>query len=224
MPCVPLFEFLPMSKRTIRLFLLLFTLTVVAVTVYLCNKAVLDEANGKLFTDALTIPYNKVGLLLGTSKSLTNGHDNPFYAYRIKAAAQLLKAGKIKYIIVSGDNSVVGYNEPEQMRQDLEKEGIDSAVIYLDYAGFRTFDSMVRLKEIFGQDSCTIISQRFHNERALYIAKREGITAIGFNAQDVNSRFGFGTSVRERFARVKVFVDYLIGKKPRFLGEKVLMP
>ena len=224
MPCVPLFEFLLMSKKSILLFLLLVTLSAISITVYLCNKSVLDEAKGKLFTDAQTIPYNKVGLLLGTSKSLANGHDNPFYAYRIKAAAQLLKTGKIKYIIVSGDNSVVGYNEPEQMRQDLEKEGIDSSVIYLDYAGFRTFDSMVRLKEIFGQDSCTIISQAFHNERALYIAKREGITAIGFNAQDVNSRFGLGTSVRERFARVKVFVDYLIGKKPRFLGEKVLMP
>ncbi len=213
-----------MRKNILRISFVLLILSALSVTTFLCNKAVVTEAQGKLFSDTQTVPYHKVGLLLGTSRSLANGHDNPFYAYRIKAAVQLLKAGKIKYIIVSGDNSVVGYNEPEQMRQDLEKEGIDSAVIYLDYAGFRTFDSMVRLKEIFGQDSCTIISQQFHNERALYIAKREGITAIGFNAQDVNSRFGFGTSVRERFARVKVFVDYLIGKKPRFLGEKVLIP
>jgi len=198
-------------------------LVISSAAVYSCNQVIVNNARGKLFTDVQAIPAHKVGLLLGTSKELHNGHDNPYYDYRIKAAAQLFKAGKIKYIIVSGDNSVKNYNEPEEMRQDLMKDGVDSAVIYLDYAGFRTFDSMVRLREIFGQNSVTVISQAFHNERALYIARREGIEAVGFNAQDVSSRFGLATSVRERFARVKVFVDYLVGKKPKFLGEKVLI-
>jgi SanA protein len=110
------------------------------------------------------------------------------------------------------------------MRLDLISAGIDSAVIYLDYAGFRTFDSMVRLKEIFSQDSVTVISQQFHNERAIYIASQEGIAAIGFNAKDVSKKFGFRVQLREKFARVKVFVDYLTGKNPKFLGAKVAIP
>src|SRR5579872_6241597 len=128
-----------MRKKTILLYAFLFLLGAGAVTIYLCNQAVKDSAVGKLFTDTNAIPYNKVGLLLGTSKFLANGHDNPYYDYRIKAAAQLLKSGKIKYIIVSGDNSRKDYNEPEEMRDDLMKEGIDSSAIYLDYAGFRTY-------------------------------------------------------------------------------------
>jgi SanA protein len=213
-----------MRRRTILILSLLLLLIATAVTIYCCNAAIKSSAEGKLFSNTETIPYNKVGLLLGTSKFLANGRDNPFYDYRIKAAAQLLKSGKIKYVIVSGDNSRKDYNEPEEMRDDLIKEGIDSAAIYLDYAGFRTYDSMVRLKEIFGQDSVTIISQAFHNERALYMAQREGINAVAFNAKDVGSRFGLSVNIRERFARVKVFIDYMFGKKPKFLGEKVLIP
>jgi SanA protein len=113
---------------------------------------------------------------------------------------------------------------PEDMRADLMAAGIDSSVIFLDYAGFRTFDSVVRLKEVFSQDSVTIISQPFHNERALYMASKEGITAIGFNAADVSAKYGFRVQLREKLARVKVFVDYWLGKKPRFLGSKVNIP
>ena len=177
-----------------------------------------------MFTDAKTIPYNKVGLLLGTSKRLKSGYQNLYYNYRIEAATQLLKEGRIKYLVISGDNSRKEYSEPEDMRADLIAAGIDSTVIFLDYAGFRTFDSVVRLKEIFSQDSVTIISQQFHNERALYMARKEGITAIAFNAKDVSAHYGFVTRLREKFARVKVFVDYLTGKKPRFLGAKVIIP
>lgn len=110
------------------------------------------------------------------------------------------------------------------MRQDLINGGIDSTVIYLDYAGFRTFDSIVRLKEIFGQTSVTIISQPFHNERAIYIASKEGIASVGFNAKDVGDNIGFKVQAREKLARVKVFIDFLIGKEPKFLGEKILIP
>lgn len=90
--------------------------------------------------------------------------------------------------------------------------------------GFRTFDSIVRLKEIFGQESVTIISQPFHNERAIYIASKEGIAAIGFNAKDVNARYGFKTQLREKLARVKVFADYLFSVKPKYLGDKIIIP
>ena len=143
------------------------------------------------------------------------------YVYQIRAAAELMKADKIKYLIISGDNGNKAYDEPTSMRSDLMSNGIDSTLIFLDYAGFRTFDSMKRLKEIFDQDFVTVISQKFHNERAIYIANRLGITAIGFNAKDVSQ---FQTMIREKFARTKAFIGFLLGTKPKYLGKKVVIP
>ncbi|MBV4359774.1 SanA/YdcF family protein [Pinibacter aurantiacus] len=189
--------------------------------VFLANASIKSAASNKLYNDTASIPYNKVGLLLGCSKLLSNGYPNLYYQYRIDAAADLLKAGKIKYLVISGDNGRKEYNEPEDMRNDLIGRGIDSSVIILDYAGFRTFDSVVRLKEIFGQQSVTVISQQFHNERAIFIAEKEGIDAIGYNAKDVVKYAGFKTKQREKLARCKAYIDYLIGTKPRYLGEKI---
>jgi SanA protein len=213
-----------MRKKRIVLYGLLALIPIFLITIFLCNFIIRNTAKGKLFSAVESVPYNKVGLLLGTSKKLNSGYPNLYYNYRIEAATRLLKEGKIKYLIISGDNSRKEYSEPEDMRADLMAAGIDSSVIFLDYAGFRTFDSVVRLKEIFSQDSVTIISQRFHNERALYMARREGLTAVGFNAADVSARYGFRVQLREKLARVKVFVDYWFGTKPKFLGDKVLIP
>jgi SanA protein len=215
-----------MRKKKIFFIILLFISVFFLIATFICNKIIKNYAIGKLYTDVKTIPYNRVGLLLGTNKYIANGRDNPYYYYRIKAAVELIKQGRIKYIIASGDNGEADYNEPWAMRKDLIKAGVDSSIIFLDYAGFRTFDSIVRLKDIFGQDSVTVISQPFHNERAIYIAYREGIHAIGYNAMDVgagNSE-GFRTQLREKFARVKVFLDFWFGKEPRFLGTKVIIP
>jgi SanA protein len=213
-----------MRKKRIVLYGLLALIPIFLITIFLCNFIIRNTAKGKLFSAVESVPYNKVGLLLGTSKKLNSGYPNLYYNYRIEAATRLLKEGKIKYLIISGDNSRKEYSEPEDMRADLMAAGIDSSVIFLDYAGLRTFDSVVRLKEIFSQDSVTIISQRFHNERALYMARREGLTAVGFNAADVSARYGFRVQLREKLARVKVFVDYWFGTKPKFLGDKVLIP
>lgn len=202
----------------------MFLLVVTLAIVYICNKIIIDNAKGKLFSDTNTIPFNKVGLLLGTAKYLGNGIANPYYTYRIGATIKLITDSKIKYVIISGDNGRKEYNEPEMMRADLMEAGIDSSNIFLDYAGFRTFDSMVRLKEIFGQESVTVISQQFHNERAIYTASKLGIKAIAFNAKDVSTNEGLRTQIREKFARVKVFIDSLIGTKPKFLGEKIIIP
>ncbi len=208
-----------------KILLLFCFLVVIALTaVYFCNDAIIKSANGKLFSDTQSIPYNKVGLLLGTSKFLKSGGINPYYQNRIIAASNLYKSSKVKYILISGDNGNVNYDEPTFMRSDLIKAGVDSNSIYLDYAGFRTFDSIIRLKEIFGQDSVTFISQQFHNERAIYTASRMGITSIGFNATDVNLTQGIKTQIREKLARVKVFLDFFIGKKSKFLGQKMNIP
>jgi len=211
-------------KRKLILYSLLLTVVISLCSIYYCSKKIDEAAIGKTYTDVAAIPYHKVGLLLGTGKYLSNGNINPYYQYRIDASIQLFKAGKIKYLVISGDNSKKDYNEPEMMRSDMMIAGIDSSLIYLDYAGFRTFDSMIRLRDIFGQVDVTIISQQFHNERAIYIASREGINSIGFNARDVSKHFGFKVRMREKLARVKVFVDYLINTKPKFLGKRIEIP
>ena len=145
-----------MRKKIILHSLLIFSV-IAFVFVYFCNKTIMQVSKGKLYSLPDVIPFNKVGLLLGTSKYLVDGRPNLYYLFRIQAAVELYKHGKIKYIIVSGDNGTTDYNEPEDMRNDLIAQGVDASHIYLDHAGFRTFDSIVRLKRIFGQESVTII-------------------------------------------------------------------
>ncbi|WP_336517989.1 SanA/YdcF family protein [Pollutibacter soli] len=189
--------------------------------IFYCDKSVADNAAGKTFSDVNAVPSNKVGLLLGTAKFLSNGYENYYYRYRIQAATELFRAGKIEYLIVSGDNSRVEYDEPTTMKSDLIAMGIDSTKIYLDYAGFRTFDSMIRAKEIFGQDSLTVISQAFHNERAIFISEKQKMTVVGYNAKDVSKSVGLKVAMREKLARVKVFLDNIFDKQPKFLGPRV---
>ncbi len=197
-------------------------LTIPLMGVVLCNLAVKFGSTSRIFNSIEKLPDNKAGLVLGTSKYRMDGSENLFFKYRIQAAAQLYKAGKIEVIIVSGDNRVANYNEPREMRRELVKLGIPAHKIHLDYAGFRTLDSVVRCKEVFGQQKFTIISQQFHNERALFIAKRKDIDAVAFNAKDVNLQSGFKTKLREVFARVKVVIDlYVLKKQPKFLGEEI---
>ena len=191
------------------------------VLIFLADKIIVFQSKNYLYSDIIEIPENNVGLVLGTSKFLSNGQVNLYYQYRIEAAIALYKAGKIRYIVVSGDNSRKTYDEPTQMKNDLISGGVPEDVIYLDYAGFRTWDSVVRIKEIFSQNNFTVISQRFHNERAIYLAQRYGLDAVGFNAKDVSKYYGFKTNRREKLARVKVFVDFFTDKKPRFLGEQI---
>ncbi len=172
----------------------------------------------QVYDSVNAIPNNKVGLLLGTGKYAASGNINLFYKYRIDAVVKLYKAEKIEYILVSGDNSRKDYDEPTDFKKDLIAQGIPEDRIFLDYAGFRTLDSVVRAKEIFGQTSITIISQKFHNQRAIYIAKQYSIDAVGFNAKDVyNSHF------REYLARSKASLDLVFNVQPKFLGEKIVI-
>ena len=189
--------------------------------VWWANHKIETETKNFVSYDIQKLPNEKVGLLLGTSKILKSGWKNLYFFNRIDAAEQLYKSGKIKYILISGDNSTKDYSEPEDMQAELLKRGIPADKIVLDFAGFRTLDSVVRAKEIFGQNSFIIISQKFHNERAVFLAQHYGLKAYGFNAKDVNKYFGFKTKVREYFARAKVFVDFLLGVEPKFGGEKV---
>ncbi|MGB5509943.1 SanA/YdcF family protein [Robiginitalea sp.] len=176
---------------------------------------------GRIYRDIDTIPYNKVGLVLGTARHQVGGGVNPYYQYRIEAALDLFKKGKISYILVSGDNGSIYYNEPNTIKKDLMAGGIPEQRIFLDYAGFRTLDSMVRANIVFGLDSVTVISQEFHNERALFIASKKNLYAIGFSAKDIDGSPGMKVHLREYFARVKVFLDLIFNTEPKYYGNRI---
>ncbi len=198
---------------------------VMGLFVFGSNYMVEKHANGKIYSDIEQLPQKKIALLLGTSKKISSGHTNLFFKYRVEAAAQLYHTGKVKHILVSGDNGSQYYNEPMDMLKALIGLNVPREAITLDYAGFRTLDSVVRCKEIFSQSDVIIVSQKFHNQRAVFIGGSYGMTAIGFNARSVPQGYGLKTEIREYFARVAAVLDvYLLKTQPKFLGEKVEIP
>lgn len=206
-------------KKYLRLFGWLLTIALLAIL--LSNSVISSAAEGKTFSAVDEVPTNRVGLVLGTAKNLVGGQPNRYYSNRISATIALYKAGKIEFVLVSGDNGTQYYNEPKTIKKDLIEGGIPAERIYLDYAGFRTLDSVVRAKEVFGLERVTVISQKFHNERAIYLAEKKGLTAMGFNAKDVSGNSGLKVHLREYLARVKVFVDLMFNTQPKFFGEKI---
>ena len=201
------------------------TLLVIAILIFtpICfYKLVENKTADKLYNDVNSIPYNEVGMVLGTNPKTKKGMDNPYFYNRVDAVEKLYKAGKIKFILISGDNKTKDYSEPDVMRKILTERGIPKDVIYIDYAGFRTLDSVVRAKNIFGQTQMTIISQKFHNERSIVLGEWQDMDLIGFNAKDVEvKRSKYKTLIREGGARVKLYLDMLIGKEPHFGGNPI---
>lgn len=198
----------------------LLVLLVVIVTI-INYHYVKQQTAAYLFTNTEAIPAQKVGLVLGTSKYLAGGQINLYYRYRMEAAYELFAAEKVQFLLLSGDNGTKAYNEPAQMKEDLIALGIPADRIYLDYAGFRTLDSVVRAREIFGQQSFICISQPFHVARAIYIGQRHGLEVSGYAAQRVSLSYGYTVLIREYLARMKMQLDLLFGKAPKYLGEKI---
>lgn len=209
-------------KNIFKFFLLLLAVGIIFIA--WANYSIRKESRNFVSYGIADVPETKVALLLGTGKTLSNGMPNAYFYNRIQAAIDLYKSGKIKYILVSGDNSSKDYNEPEDMQLTLMKYGIPKERIVMDHAGFRTLDSVVRAKDIFGQTKLVIISQKFHNERAVFLARKNGIEAFGYNANDVNKYAGLKTNLREYLAKTKVYWDLLFGIQPKFGGEKILIP
>ena len=181
----------------------------------ICNQIVVNNAEGKVFSNIDSIKYNKVGLLLGTTpQARITKVKNYFFIYRIDAAEELYKAGKIERILISGDeNSLDGVNEPECMRDSLVARGVPVGDIILDGKGYRTISSIVNANKVYGLNSFTVISQEFHNERALYQAEHLGLDVENlqaYNAKMPQSRRAYITTIREYFARVKMFLDILM--------------
>ncbi len=208
-------------NRTIkRLLLAAVTLSFTVVLVMIiCDRKVYNSAKDRLYDDVDSVPHRKVGLVLGTSPiSIWNGRRNYYFDHRIKTGAELYKSGKVDWIVVSGGdyrNTENGYDEPVAMRDSLIKQGVDSARIVLDYDGTRTLNSLAKMRDIFRQDSIIIISQKYHNERALYQAKHLGIDAIAYNAHTPGKRTSWWRNRgREVLARVKLFIDIARGIHP----------
>lgn len=188
------------------------------------NLAASWVSRGRLFTEAKELPETKVGLVFGTTDRI-NGRENLYFRYRIDAAEKVWKAGKVETLIVSGDNRSPYYDEPAKMKQALMARGIPGDRIVRDPRGLRTLDSVVRAKEIYGINSILLISQRFQNQRAIYLAKANGIEAYGFNARDVETQAGIKTKIREVGARVKMWLDVnFLNTRPSHLGTRIELP
>ena len=186
----------------------------------LADRVCQNAASGKIFHTTESVPTNEVALVLGTSKRTARGNPNLHFTQRIEAAAALFKAGKVRHLLVSGDNSVTNYDEPTDMRDALIAAGVPTNAITCDYAGFRTLDSVMRAQSVFGLSKFTIVTEEFHCPRALWIARAHGLNAVAFAAPDLTSkRWTVRVKVREAFARVRCGLDlYVLGTQPKFSG------
>ena len=186
----------------------------------LANLVVILSARSQVFDEVDALESAKVALVLGTSKFTVDGTENLFFKDRIESAAQLYHAGSVKHVILSGDNRSVYYNEPRDMLAALTEQGVPRASITLDYAGLRTLDSIVRCKEIFGQEDIIIVTQRWHTYRAIFIANHFGLSAQAYMA-NINSQTYPSILLREMGARIQAVADlYLLNRKPQIMGEK----
>lgn len=171
------------------------------------NVAAVVAAHGRMFSNARDVPEIPVAMVLGTSPR-TDGRMNLFFRNRIAAAAELWKSGKIKTVIVSGDKDERRhYDEPEHMRRELIKLGVPEKHIVSHNSGYSTLDSVLHAKQTFSLEKVIFVSQQFHNERAIYLASKNGIDAYGFNARDVTTEASLPSRLREIPARVKMWLD-----------------
>lgn len=202
-----------------RIFL---TLTILFVSLFvISNLWIVRSTKGNVFSDVSKVPHHRIALVLGTSHKTSKGAPNPYFEKRIETAAELYQKGKIDHLILSGDNRTIYYNEPMAMLKALLKKGVPASAITLDYAGLRTLDSIVRCKEIFGQNKFIIITQPFHSYRALFISDYHDITAIAMVAEEPDFEYSVKVRIREYLARTKAVLDlYVLKTAPRFLGEK----
>lgn len=210
----------PTVRRNIRRWLL-FIAVALPVFVLLCNRWVINSTDAYLYRDIALMPNNEVGLVLGTSKYLVSGKPSPEFRGRIQTAAELYRTGKVRHLIVSGANPDSTYNEPRAMYRELVKLGVPESAITMDFAGFRTFDSIVRAQAIFGLQKVTVITQRYHSYRAVFLGRKMGMNVVAMLAPArTDGGMGQRNPPREVLARVNAVLDvFLLGTQPKFLGE-----
>ena len=188
--------------------------------------AIHSASSGRIFDSGTIaeIPEKRAAVVLGCIRVLPNGLNNLYFTRRIAAAVDLYKAGKVDCLIVSGDNHVKGYDEPSDMKESLAAAGVPADRIVCDYAGFRTLDSVVRAKKVFGLDTFIVISQPDHVRRAVFLARGFGCDAYGYAAKEVNGRYSVKTTIREQLAKIGAVLDVVIRRRPKFLGPHETLP
>lgn len=188
----------------------------------LANRWVINSTDAYLYMDSSLMPENEVGLVLGCSPFVSGGGPNPQFHGRMQAAAELYKLGKLKRLIVSGANPDSRYNEPKKMREALLELGVPSEAMVLDYAGDSTFDSITRAQVVFGLQRVTVITQKYHAYRALFLARKTGVQAVAYAAPLANHGGpGLRHPPREILARLLAVLDlFVLRTQPRLLGAE----
>lgn len=205
-----------MKRRRQILYFSIAILVILAIIVALCNISVDRNAEGRTFSDINDVPTMQTALLLGTNPKTRDGkRPSSFYLARINATAELYKHGKFRQLIISGDRRE-GYDEPQTMRHDLIERGVPDSIIMMDGQGYRTLLSLRNSKQYFGIHDMIIISQKWHNERSIFLADKMNIKAVGYNADDVRHPRAIWTHIRELLARVKLFIDLYITHRKDF--------
>ncbi len=197
--------------RTVGVTLLLGSLGFVLLTVPFYKLG-----HGLVYDSVEEIPARQVALLLGTSKYSRSGRPSEYYHSRITAAADLYHHGKVQYILASGDNLRASYNEPQRMKETLIALGVAPDAIHLDSAGLRTLDSVIRARTVFDLNDYTIITQRSHLLRALYIAYNDDQRPIGFASHTPQGPRNLQFQARETLARLRALIDvHITNTQPR---------
>jgi SanA protein len=179
----------------------------VLLVMFFAHTAVRNAAAGRVFTDPSELPRLDTAIVLGTSRYARGGGPNLFFEARMDAAADLIQGGHVQTLVVSGDNELPSYDEPAAMEEALVSRGVASDSILRDGGGLRTLDSVLRGRDVFRKDRFVVVSQRFHVERAVYLARANGIDAYGFAAADADGLVHVSVRLREYAARVKALLD-----------------
>ncbi|MBI3879771.1 MAG: YdcF family protein [Verrucomicrobia bacterium] len=209
-------------KRRVATAILLAAIAVATTIATLFNWWVVRGGDASVFTDISTLPANDVGLVLGTAPTVKGGRTNLHFRNRIAAAAELWRVGKVKHLLLSGDNHTATYDEPTAMKGALLALGVPERAMTLDYAGVRTLDSVVRARKVFGQARLTLITDDFHAHRAVFLARHSGVEAVVFCSERVPASWSFRSRAREVAARCLAALDVFVFRRgPHFLGEPV---
>lgn len=187
--------------------------------VFLLSYLIVNSASGKyIYKDADKLPHAQVAIIPGAA-ILINGNLSPVLRDRVDMAIEIYKKGIVDKVLVTGNNSSVDYNEVIPMKKYLVKNGVPEQDIFTDYAGFDTYSSMYRARDIFKVSSMIVVSQAFHLPRAVYIARHLGLIAYGMEADRGN--YLLRNDVREIFGNVKALSDLFFKRQPKYLGEQI---
>ncbi len=204
-----------LKHKILSSIIVMFSLLIVVV--FFNHYSIQKAAKNLIYSNIENVPHRKTAVLLGMEKKFKNGKINRFYINRIDATVKLYNAKKIDVIIVSRNQG----NVVHDVKKDLVRRGIPKNKIILDHAGLRTYDSMYRMYKVYGQKEFIVIAQHKQNERAIYIAKKNGLNAIAFNAGEYSGYNSFRLNMIEKLERTRLFFEFLVNKKPKYSGEKV---